>query len=351
MGKKMESITKKATIIGVFLSMLVFLTACGKPEDVVKSYCASVKAFDFDRIDEYMANPSENSEDDGDIEKEMPDIWNYAKENAKKMTYTVTNTAVNGDKATVTVKFDYVDASGIMNAALADYVSKAWSMALSGNTDEDAMTAILIDCFNEKKANNQPGMTSATLDFECVKVDGKWKIDKVPKEMTSVGLGNIDKALTSFGGGDSADATDNSDASEKEWVWHDVKKGETVELATMKMTILSSEETNQIGDPDFFGVKADAGTKYVIIKLKVENTTKSTIEFDGDELLKDSKDREFRTDTDAAFSIDEPLFYTELSPNVPVTGNIVYKVPSDSTGYYIATGKKGTNDAYKLYAQ
>ena len=350
MKKKWESITKRTAIAGLFLSMLVFLTACGKPEDVVKSYCASVKAFDFDKIDEYMANPTENSTND-DMEKEMPDIWNYAKENAKKMKYTVINSNVNGDKATVTVKFDYVDASGIMNAALADYVSKAWSMALAGNADEDAMTAILIDCFNEKKASNQPSTATATLDFECIKVDGKWKIDKVPKEFSSVALCNIDKALTSFASGNSADASGDSDSAEKEWVWHDVKKGETVELATMKMTILSSQETNQIGDPDFFGVTADAGTKYVIIKMKVENITNSTIQFDGDELLIDSKDREFRTDTDAVLAVDEPLFYTDLSPNVPVTGNMVYKLPSDSTGYYIATGKKGTDDAYKLYAQ
>ena len=35
----------------------------------------------------------------------------------------------------------------------------------------------------------------ATIEFKCTKKDGKWLIDKVPDELVSVIMGNMDKAL------------------------------------------------------------------------------------------------------------------------------------------------------------
>lgn len=47
----------------------------------------------------------------------------YLKQNASQMTYVIGTTSVDGDHATVPVTFTYVDASGVMEETLADYIA------------------------------------------------------------------------------------------------------------------------------------------------------------------------------------------------------------------------------------
>ncbi len=47
--------------------------------------------------------------------------------------------------------------------------------------------------------------------------------------------------------------------------------------------------------------------------------------------------------------VDESFSYVELEPNMKKTGNFIYNVPEDSSGYYFACMKDGTNEGYKFY--
>jgi len=64
--------------------------------------------------------------------------------------------------------------------------------------------------------------------------------------------------------------------------------------------------------------------------------------------LEDNFDRQYSTYSDSIGSVDNYLNVRTLSPGVKENGNIVYEIPSDSTGYSLLVLKAGTNETYKI---
>ena len=126
----------------------------------------------------------------------------YLKKCASKMTYTIGEVKTEGDNATVTVSFTYTDASPIVTSVVGEYIVQGLALALSG-ADEAQMEELLVNIFKEKVEVIEPGTASADVTFNCVKVDGKWKIsafsDESSKAMTNIVTANIVKAFESFG--------------------------------------------------------------------------------------------------------------------------------------------------------
>lgn len=80
----------------------------------------------------------------------MPEsIWNYVKESAADIHYTVNEAEVDGEKATVAVDFTYNDVSEAMTEALGQYVLAAFGAAFSGDASDDAMLKLLADAFDK----------------------------------------------------------------------------------------------------------------------------------------------------------------------------------------------------------
>ncbi len=123
---------------------------------------------------------------------------------------------------------------------------------------------------------------------------------------------------------------------------------EDVELTTLKFKVNSSEE-KQILQSKYSSPKvADQGTKFVLVNLTVENTTKEPFSLTPDFALEDNKGRLYKTYSDTIFAVDNSLDYKELSPGVSKTGVFIYQIPEDSKSYSLKMGKAGTNEIYKV---
>lgn len=272
----------------------------------------------------------------------------YLKQNASQMTYVIGTASVDGDHATVPVTFTYVDASGVMEETLADYIAQAISLAFSGASDEE-IEALMVDIFADKSASVETGTETVDVVFPCEKVDGTWKISKMDSEtedaLVQILTCNIIAVFEDMG----SDFSTDGQTSEEDAVWYDIPVGQELELATLKIRIAGCQEFTELTVDYFELAVAQEGTKFVVYTVEIENTTKETLGFSNDLFLEDSQGRTYKFYSDATWYFDEAFVYTDLAPNIKVTGNFVYNIPTDSVDYFLRVGKAGTNEMYRLY--
>jgi hypothetical protein len=150
---------------------------------------------------------------------------------------------------------------------------------------------------------------------------------------------------------DSSAVTVMEQAKEEDMQIIEKKVGEEVALATMNLTVTSADEKQTLS-PSYGSPKvAQEGTKFVVVKLEVTNTTSSEFTFSPDLLIVDSQNREFSTYSDSIGAVPDYLNYRELSPSISETGSLVYELPSDATGYSLLVAKAGTKELYKIALQ
>lgn len=343
-------------ILAVFFTTAMLLTLAGcslgeKPDKVVTAYCEALKNFDSEAASACVAS-GETSLEEGLSQEEEDNaigeqMFDYVKQQAGKLTYTVGEATVDGDQATVPVTFTYVDASAVIQETMSDYIEQGLGLAFSGASEEE-IENLFIDIFNEKLSSVETGTATTDVVFPCEKVDGEWKISDFSEEnedaLMQVVTCNMVGEMEEIGSSDSEE-----EPAEEEAAWQDISMGQELELATIKIRITGCEETNELTteymDPDV----AQDGTKFVVFTVEVENITKDTLNFDNDLNLEDSQGRTYEPYSDALWYFDETFTYTDLAPNIKTTGNFVYNVPTDSEGYFLKVGKSGTNEMYRLY--
>ena len=344
-------------VLAVFFTtvMLLALAGCSigeKPDKVVTTFCEALKNFDSEAASACMVpggdglelELSQTEQEDNASAEQMLD---YMKQQASQITYTIGETTVNGDHASVPVTFAYVDASLVVQETLSDYIGQAFALAFSGAGDEE-MENLFIRIFSEKLSSVETEMATEEVNFPCEKVDGAWKISSLSDEdedtLVQVMTCNIAGAMESIGDSDSRE-----EAAEEEAVWQDIPVGQELELATIKIRITGCEETDKLTTEYFDPAVAQEGTKFVVFTVEVENITKDTLNFDNDLNLEDGQRRTYEPYLDALWYFDETFTYTDLAPNIKTTGNFVYNVPTDSEGYFLKVSKSGTNEMYRLY--
>lgn len=347
---------KRILTTALAIALLLSLVGCGtssKPEDVVSTYCNAMKTFDTETASGCLISGGSDfgevftSEEEGDGANLADErIIEYFKSNAAKMTYEVGAATVEGDTATVPVSFTYVDASAVMSAALGEYITQAFALALSG-VDETTMEELFTTIFLEKAESTELNELTSDIVFQCEKVDDAWKI-KTPSDddasvLSAVISGNITSVLESM-----TEAFGGEDDAPEEAVWHDVSLGEEIQLSTMKFCVTSCEELTELKAEYWDSDVAQEGTKYVVFHVDVENTTKETINFDGDIDLTDDQGRSYETYSGALWYYDDIFSYTDLAPNIKQSGTFVYNVPTDSVDYYLTVAKADTNDIYRF---
>lgn len=126
--------------------------------------------------------------------------------------------------------------------------------------------------------------------------------------------------------------------------------GDDVVLTAGTIKINSAKESQTVSSKYSSPALAKEGTKFVIINLDVTNTTKSEFTFSPDDvfLLIDNQKREFHTYSNSIGALDNYLNVRTLSPSIKETGNILYEIPQDATGYMLVTSKNGTNEIYQI---
>lgn len=201
---------KRITAFILAIVMAISLIGCSsqKPETVVEDYCKAIQAFDMEKAAACMQNDEEALKEFEEMRRELKgeeDTYGrlllYLKECASKMTYTIGEVKTEGDNATVAVFFTYTDVSPIVTSVVGEYIVQALVLAFSG-ADEAQLEELLVNIFKEKVETIEPGTASADVTFNCVKVDGKWKIaafsDESSEAMTNIVTANMVKAFENF---------------------------------------------------------------------------------------------------------------------------------------------------------
>lgn len=175
---------KKGISLILALALTLSMIGCGGnkpgPDTAVTGFCDAVKAFDFVTASGYLEENSDDWQDTYDneqLEEEFGSaaIVTYLKDCASKMSYEIGEIEENGEEATVPVTFTYVDSDEVIKAVIDEYLVQALALAFSGAEDEE-IEALLDTVFEEQAQSVEAGTATMDLAFNCVKVDGEWKI-------------------------------------------------------------------------------------------------------------------------------------------------------------------------------
>ncbi|MCF0106457.1 MAG: hypothetical protein HUJ53_06810 [Holdemanella sp.] len=184
---------KKVFISLCLVFSMAFMTGCSSdPREVVDQCMKNVQKYDFSTIDSKELDETLNSDDA--ITNLLLD---YFKECAAKMEYTIKDSKVDGDKATVSVDATYVDASSLLSQAMTYYLSRALQLAFTGASEEE-LNQIFVTAFNETKDSYQTKTATCTIQFECTKDKDGWKITNVSNEFYDVITANAYSYFESF---------------------------------------------------------------------------------------------------------------------------------------------------------
>lgn len=197
----------------------ILLVGCGgskpKPEDTVTIFMDSLKKVDWQSMSSCMKDSDWEGENEELIDEES--MQEFFTNTLAKLSYTIGESKVEGDNATVPVDIKYYDGTDLITEIMGEYFTKAMGMALSGQdmSDDDA-TKMLGEMFSEKTQDLGDTYDEISVTFECVKEDEKWVISDLDDNMLNVITSNFNKVSEdlndSFSGADLSD--DNQSANE-----------------------------------------------------------------------------------------------------------------------------------------
>lgn len=359
---------KKKIVSMVLLSVLVLvLVGCGgpKPEDTVNKYLTAAKVLDTETMATCILPSNEedvqSTKDITDTEKdgEYPTYFkDYMTDSAKKMTYSITETKVTDDKAVVTVKCKYIDGGPLLKATIGEAFTKMLGSAFSGvEQTEEETNEMFVSIMKEQSELLGEKYKENTFKINCKKQDDNWYIAEVNNDLEDVvtlGFASVGADLEdSFGG--TSDSTDDSDNSIMEQAKEDhmtiIEKsvGDDITLASIKLKVNNVEEKNTISATYSDPTDAKDGAKFIVINMDITNITNKEFTFYTEDITAiDNKGREYKPFDDTIGAIDDYIDCRDLSPSIKESGNLVYEVPADATSYYLAIGKAGTNELYKI---
>lgn len=110
-----------------------------------------------------------------------------------------------------------MDAGPVISAALGDYITQAFALALSG-ADNSVMADLFGAILMEKTELISTGVATATIEFVCVCQDDEWKIQDLSKEtqymISNIISCNMIETFESFGNNLSGNNSENSKSIE-----------------------------------------------------------------------------------------------------------------------------------------
>jgi len=200
--------------------MLFSLVGCGpaKPEDTVEKYLTAAQKFDVEAMATNIApSNTEDIDETTDITKEQEQddytkyFLDYLKTNAGKMTYKITGSEVNGDKAVVTVDCKYVDGGSLLKATIGEAFSKMLGLAFTDieMTDEET-SQMFVSIMKEQSKKIGETFSETTVKVDCVKMEGQWYIAEINDELHDV----VMSGFVSAGKEVSASFNGNEDTTE-----------------------------------------------------------------------------------------------------------------------------------------
>lgn len=157
-----------------------------KPEDAVEVFLKNTENLDFDEMSKDINPDSKDTLDElKDMESDDTSLMEYFRKNAPKMTYEIKDSKVDGDNATVTVDFEYIDGT----YAFEDASSKLVEEVLNQAEDEKEMTDDETQTFFSDAVNNYESediFTKKTIEIDCIKKGDKWYVKDINDDLYNV---------------------------------------------------------------------------------------------------------------------------------------------------------------------
>ncbi len=198
---------KKSLSVILVLAIILALSACGtKPETAVDGYFTAAKAFDPEGM-KAMVDPANEEAvsaiaefSDGSEDEYTKYFQDYLKESAKKITYTISGSEVDGDTAIVTVECKYIDGGPILSATVAEAFKKMMGIAFSGaELTEEETNQMFLDIMNEQTESLEETYKETTVKINCIKKDSTWYIADVNDDLLDVVTSGFVSAASDLG--------------------------------------------------------------------------------------------------------------------------------------------------------
>ena len=157
-----------------------------KPEDAVEVFLKNTENLDFNEMSKDINPDSKDTLDElKDMESDDTSLMEYFRKNAPKMTYEIKDSKVDGDNATVTVDFEYIDGT----YAFEDASSKLVEEVLNQAEDEKEMTDDETQTFFSDAVNKYESediFTKKTIEIDCIKKGDKWYVKDINDDLYNV---------------------------------------------------------------------------------------------------------------------------------------------------------------------
>ncbi|WP_320164944.1 hypothetical protein [uncultured Trichococcus sp.] len=212
--------------IAVSMLSLALLAGCSgaKPESTVEEFFTAGQQLDAEAMAATIL--STNEEEVKETEELLLDDSNeylveYFKTNAEKMTYEVTGSEIDGDKAVVTMNAKYVDGAPLIKATISSAFMKMLPLAFSGTEmTEEETNQMFADTMKEQAEIVSETFKEATLKIDLVKQDNEWYITEITDEMMDVVMSGFMSLSTELEGAfeetEPQDETDSLDETSTE---------------------------------------------------------------------------------------------------------------------------------------
>lgn len=184
--------------LAVFLVTLFLLSSCSAgtgPEKSIASLFSAAQKLDTQTIAglilptnveavEKMKRVMSPEEEDDIFTKSFRD---YFTEAAKKISYKIIESKIDGDKAQISVESHYVDSGPLLSKVFSEIFRKAFELSFAGEEFDEAAQATL---FQEIVAEQIPETLiadgSKTLTLNLVKHEGQWLFEDIGDDFIDV---------------------------------------------------------------------------------------------------------------------------------------------------------------------
>lgn len=178
---------KWKTIAASALTLALLVGCSGKtPESTVEAFFTAGQKLDTEAIAATALSsvrPLSAKSVELPLDESNVYLLEYFQTSAKKMSYEVTDTAVEDDRALVTVDVKYVDGSPLIKATINSMLTKMSPSEFSGTETTEDVNQIFADSIREQMENVSETYAETTLKIDLVKEGNKWYITEIGNEM------------------------------------------------------------------------------------------------------------------------------------------------------------------------
>lgn len=191
----MKKTLKQALILMLSCMLLLSFTGCGaKPEAAAKNFLDAVKQQDFAKASTFVNGDTSKDEfkyDNAEQEKMVKAIFS-------KVDYTLGETTISGNTATVKAKITSLDLSRIMSKTISELLPTLMAQGASSEKPDQEKQSMMIYQYllNSINDSNAP-KTQTEVTIKLVKDKKGWLVEP-DDDLLNALTGNLEKAVDSL---------------------------------------------------------------------------------------------------------------------------------------------------------